>query len=229
MNAYYAGQQPAVTLAHAFLQDNLILLERGVFNMNWCQIPGLYACIDKMLAVTVSNEQWQKWGAPGSWTVWELATQPEHFVPNLAVVMCKGPYNSSVDPALQGTLCYSMAIACVPDCVLLISFLTLREAFKGYNADTYTAIGLVRLHRASKVFPDVYFQYYQQHFTILGLKKPDLCFGVADEFVGGYFVWLHRVPNNQNAHAMLPPAYHDWYQSSGPVPTGSRYLPSSCC
>ena len=55
VNAYYEGQQPAVTLSHAFLEANPILLEEGVLKVNWNQIPGLYTRVNQMLTVVVSN------------------------------------------------------------------------------------------------------------------------------------------------------------------------------
>ena len=48
--------------------------------------------------------------------------------------------------------------------------------------------GLVQLHQSNGVFPDVYFQYYGEHFMIMGLSAPEIWFGTADKFVGGYLV-----------------------------------------
>ena len=141
VNAYHDGQQLAVTLSHTFLQENPILLEEGVLRVNWNWIPGLYTRVNQMLTVVVPNDQWEKWGAPGGWTIWEPDSLATSFVPNMAVVMCKGLFHDSEDPAFQDTVCYSMAVAQVPDCVPLISFHTLREAFKEHNPRDCTAIG----------------------------------------------------------------------------------------
>ena len=161
VNVYYEGQQPAVTLSHAFLQANPILLEEGVLKINWNRIPGLYTRVNQMLTVVIPDKQWDKWGAPGGWTIWEPDSLPTSFVPNMAVVMCKGPFHDSEDPALADSVCFSMAIARVPDCIPLLPFNTLREAFKNHMDNDYTTIGLMRYHAASCVFPDVYFHYYQ--------------------------------------------------------------------
>ena len=82
----------------------------------------------------------------------------------------------------------------------------LREAFNSYN-EVATAVGLVRLHHSNMVFPDVYFQFYSEHFTIMGLLDPEIRFGTADEFVGGYLVCWHVASSGRKAHAMLPPSY----------------------
>ena len=42
---------------------------------------------------------------------------------------------------------------------------------------------------------------------ILGLSDPEIQFGTADEFVGGYLVRRHMAASDQRAHAMLPPGY----------------------
>ena len=227
VNAYYEGQQPAVTLSHAFLEANPILLEEGVLKVNWNRIPGLYTRVNQLLTVVVSDSQWDKWGAPGGWTVWEPDSLPTSFVPNMAVVMCKGPYKDSEDPALVDSFCYSMAIARVPDCVPLLPFNTLREAFKGHTDTEYTAVGLMRYHAASRMFPDVYFQYYQQHLTIMGLENKALVFGAADEFIAGYLIRRHQVASNRGAHAMLPPGYRFGATSPVPSPTYVYSVPGT--
>ena len=99
-----------------------------------------------------------------------------------------------------------MTIAWVPDCVELLPFNQVREAFNRYNKAT-TGVGLVRLHQSNEVFPDIYFQYYGEHFTIMGLSDPEIRFGTADEFVGGYLVRRHVAASGRRAHAMLPPGY----------------------
>ena len=205
-NAYHAGTQPAVFLTHSFLQDDPILLEEGCLSVNWDWIPGLYSQTDQMLMVSITDAQWDKWGRPRGWTMWELDTRPEHFRPNLAVVLCKGVFDDATDPGLMGKVCHYITIAWVPDCVELLPFNQVREAFNWYNEAT-TGVGLVRLHQSNKVFPDIYFQYYGEHFTILGLLDPEIWFGTADEFVGGYLVHWHVAASGRRAHAMLPPGY----------------------
>ena len=228
-NAYHAGTQPAVFLTHSFLQDNPILLEEGCLLVNWDQIPGLYSQTDQMLTVSITDAQWDKWGQPGGWTMWEPDTQPKHFRPNLAVVLCKGVFDDATDPELMGKVCHYMTIARVPDCVELLPFNQVWEAFNRYN-EAATGVGLVRLHQSNKVFPDVYFQYYGEYFTIMGLSDPEIQFGTADEFVGGYLVCRHVAVSGQRAHAMLPPGYvlGATYPTPSPTymyrPGGTRFL-----
>ena len=205
-NAYHAGTQPAIFLTHSFLQDNPILLEEGCLSVNWDRIPRLYSWTDQMLTVSIRDAQWDKWGWPKGWTTWEPDTQAEHFRPNLAVVLCKGVFDDTTDPGLMGKVCHYMTIAWVPDCVELLPFNQVREAFNRYN-EAATGVGLVQLHQSNEVFPDVYFQYYGEHFTIMGLSDLEIRFGTADEFVGGYLVHQHMAASGRRAHAMLPPAY----------------------
>ena len=149
--------------------------------------------------------------------MWEPDTRPEHFHPNLAVVLCKGIFDDATDPELMGKVCHYMTIARVPDCVELLSFNQVREAFNWYNEAT-TGVGLVRLHQSDEVFPDLYFQYYGEHFTILGLSDLEIRFGTADEFVGGYLVCRHVAVSGRKAHAMLPPGYMLGATSPTPSP-----------
>ena len=136
----------------------------------------------------------------------------------MAVVVCKGIFHDAPDPQLQDKVGHFMTIARVPDCVELLPFDQLREAFNNYN-EVATAVGLVRLHRSNVVFPDVYFKFYSEHFTIMGLLDPEIWFGTADEFVGGYLVRRHIASSGQKAHAMLPPSYVQGAKCPRPSPT----------
>ena len=205
-SSYQAGIQPAIFLTHSFLQDHPILLEEGYLMVNWDWIPGLYSRTDKLLMVSITDIQWEKWGQPGGWMAWEPDTRADNFIPNMAVVVRKGIFHDAPDPQLQDKVSHFMTIARVPDCVELLPFDQLREAFNSYN-EVAPTVGLVRLHRSNVVFPDVYFQFYSKHFTIMGLLDPEIRFGTADEFVGGYLVCRHVGSSGQKAHTMLPPSY----------------------
>ena len=173
----------------------------------------------------ITDAQWEKWGWPGGWTAWEPDIRAGNFIPNMAVVVCKGVFHDAPDPKLQDKVGHFMTIARVPDCVELLPFDQLHEAFNSYNEAT-TAIGLVQLHRSNVVFPDVYFQFYSEHFTIMGLLDPEIQFGTADEFVGGYLVRRHVASSGRKAHAMLPPSYVQGAKCPRPSPTYT-YQPGS--
>ena len=141
-NTYHAGTQPAIFLTHSFLQDNPVLLEEGCLLVNLDRIAGLYSWTDQMLMVSIADAQWDKWGWPGGWTMWEPDTRPKHFHPNLTVVLCKGVFDDVTDPGLMGKVCHYMTITLVPDCVELLPFNQVREVFNRYNEAT-TRVGLV--------------------------------------------------------------------------------------
>ena len=149
---------------------------------------------------------------------WEPDTRARHFIPNMAVVVCKGVFHDAPNPQLQDKVGHFMTIARVPDCIELLPFDQLHEAFNSYN-EVATAVGLVWLHRSNVFFPDVYFQFYSEHFTIMGLLDPEIRFGTADEFVGGYLVCRHVASSGRKAHAMLPPSYVQGAKCPRPSPT----------
>ena len=217
-SSYQAGIKPAIFLTHSFLQDHPILLEEDCLTVNWGRIPGLYSRTDKLLTVSITDAQWEKWGRPRGWMAWEPDTRARNFIPNMAVVVCKGVFHDAPDPQLQVKVGHFMTIAQVPDCVELLLFDQLREAFNNYN-DVATTVGLIQLHRSNVVFPDVYFQFYGEHFTIMGLLDLEIRFGTADEFVGGYLVCRHMPSSGRKAHAMLPPSYVQGAKCPRPSPT----------
>ena len=142
---YQSGVQPAVFLMHTFLQKHSILLEEGCLSVNWGRIPGLYSRTDTLLTVSITDAQWDKWGRPGGWTAWEPDTRAENFIPKMAMVVCKGAFHDAPDPNLQTKVGHFMTITRVPDCVKLLPFNQLLEAFNRYESGA-TAVGLVRLH-----------------------------------------------------------------------------------
>ena len=217
-SSYQAGIQPAIFLTHSFLQDHPILLEEGYLTVNWDRIPGLYTRTDKLLMVSITDAQWEKWGQPGGWMAWEPDTQASNFIPNMAVVVCKGVFHDAPDPKQLDKVGHFMTIARVPDCVKLLPFDQLCEVFNSYN-EVATTVGLIRLHCSNVVFPDVYFQFYSEHFTIMGLLDPEIRFGTADEFVGGYLVHRHVASSGRKAQAMLPPSYVQGAKCPRPSPT----------
>ena len=215
---FRAGIQPAIFLMHSFLQKHPILLEEGCLTVNWDRITGLYHRTNKLLMVSVTDKQWEKWGQSGGWTAWEPDTQPQNFFPNMAMVMCKGAFHDAQDSKLQTTVGHFISIARVLDCVQLLPFEQLWEAFNSYT-NAATTIGLIWLHRGNALFPDVYFQFYGEHFTIMGLREPTIQFGMADEFVGGYLVHRHVTASGRKAHAMLPVGYMRGAMRPMPSPT----------
>ena len=117
-----------------------------------------------------------------------------------------------------------MTIARVLGCVKLLPFNQVR------NNKAATGVGLVWLHQSNEIFPDIYFQYYCEHFTIMGLSDSKIQFGMADKFVGGYLVRQHLAASGRRAHAMLPPGYMQGATCPSPSPMypyrpgGTRFL-----
>ena len=52
----------------------------------------------------------------------------------------------------------------------------------------------------------------------MGLLDPEIWFGTADEFVGGYLVCRHIASSGWKAHAMLPPSYMQGAKCPRPSP-----------
>ena len=172
VNSFRAGIQPAVFLTHSFLQKHPILLEEGCLTVNWDQIPSLYRRTDKLLMVSITDKQWEKWGQPGGWTACEPDTQPQHFFPNMAMVVCKGAFYDAQDPQMQTKVGHFISIARVPDCVQLLPFEQLWEAFNSYT-DAAMAIGLVRLHQGNALFPGCLLPVLRGTFHHYGPARPN--------------------------------------------------------
>ena len=143
-DSFRAGIQPAVFLSHSFLQEHPILLEEGCLMVNWDRIPSLYRRTDKLLTVSVTDKQWEKWGRSGGWTAWEPDTQPQNFHPNMAMVVCKGAFHDAKDPMMQTKVGHFISIARVPDCICVAALMPAPPFFPG---------GCLVGHRIPQIIP----------------------------------------------------------------------------
>ena len=128
-SSYQAGIQPAIFLTHSFLQDHPILLEEGYLMVNWDQIHGLYARTDKLLMVSITDAQWEKWGSlEGGWHG-NRTPGPATSFPTWLWWCARGVFHDAPDPQLQNKVGHFMTIARVLDCIKLLPFDQLCEAF----------------------------------------------------------------------------------------------------
>ena len=68
---------------------------------------------------------------------------------------------------------------------------------------------LVRLHRHSRLFPDVYFDRYHQHFTIMHDSGAPYNVGHPQKFVGTLLHNAFQARDKPSPKAKLPPAFLD--------------------
>ena len=114
----------------------------------------------------------------------------------------------------------SVAVVRKPARFVVIPFATAANEFCHDSDDSPTLI-LVWLHRRSRLFPDVYFDRYNQHFTVMHDSGKPFNIGHPQRFVGALLHNAFPVGDKPSLKAKLPPAFLD-HPTKFPIDSGVR-------
>ena len=101
-----------------------------------------------------------------------------------------------------------VAIVRKPARYMAIPFSTAADEFRDDSEASPTLL-LVRLHRDSQLFPDVYFDRYHHHFTIMHDSGRPFNVGHPQKFVGTLLQNTFQARDKPSPKAKLPPAFLD--------------------
>ena len=140
---------------------------------------------------------WDKW-CDGACTYWEPTQLTEDFRPRVALVVCYSLYQDLLQDSLREKKTISLSLVYVPEHWLLPSFG--KAAYMVNHAqdvkDSLGMMSLARIHKKSPFYPDISYQEYKQHLTIVPLLPSEdgleLC-GYMKNFAVSA---LHRRPDN---------------------------------
>ena len=108
----------------------------------------------------------------------------------------------------------------LPAQVVAIPFDSAADEFCQDSDDSSTLI-LVQLHWRSRLFPDVYFEWYNQHFTIMHDSGKPFNMGHPQRFVGALLHNAYPDGDKPSPKAKLPPAFLD-QSSKFPIDSCTR-------
>ena len=139
-------------------------------SMKWNNTPRLFKRIPTLPTLMVKPTIWDKW-CDGAWTYWEPTQLTEDFHPGVALVVCYSPYQDLPQDSLREKKTISLSLVYVPEHWVLPSF---REAAYVVNhawdaKDSLGMMSLARIHKKSPFYPDISYQEYKQHLTIIPL------------------------------------------------------------
>ena len=120
-----------------------------------------------------------------------------------------------------------------------LPFLTAAEEFRDSANETTHSLLLVRLHRKSLLFPDIYYDRYGHHFTLMHDTGKGYNVGDPQVFLGALLHNAYSSGKGPSPKAKLPPAfldrpaehplidsctreYRDWTKDF-PAPAGSKH------
>ena len=161
-------------------------------HMNWNMTPGLFKRTPGLPTLIVKPLVWDKW-CKEPYALWEPTQLPRDFRAGVALVICFLKYQALPKDKLRDQMVISMTLTYVPEHWQLTSF---QESSYIISAawdagDLQRMISLTRVHKKAPFLPDVSYQEYGQHMTIVPLTPPDdeglgMC-GPPHDFAVGAF------------------------------------------
>ena len=170
------GNKPEVYLQFSLLEDFPLLMEPGTLcseHMQWNHTPGLFKRIQMLPSLMVKPVIWDKW-CDRVCAYWEPSKVQDDFHPGIALVVCYSPFQNLPQDNLQDKKTISMSLVYVLEHWVLPSF---REAAYMVNLtwdakDPRGMMSLAWIHKRSSFYPDISFQEYKEHLTIMPLTPP---------------------------------------------------------
>ena len=205
----------------------------------WDTIPGLYNHKHHLRTLVIEKKDWDHLSDPAQLAhFWEPTQNPEDFHHTLALALCWTPFHDSPDAQRKNEYIMSVAVVRKPSWHDGLPFVTAAEEFRDSANETTHSLLLVRLHRKSLLFPDIYYDRYGHHFTLMHDTGKGYNVGDPQVFLGAQLHNAYTSGKGPSPKAKLPPAfldrpaghplvdsctreYRDWTKDF-PAPAGSK-------
>ena len=154
-----------------FLMQHPKAMEPGYLHLNWNHIPGMYCQKNYLCSLVIEQEEWDHLSDPIYLAhYWEPTQEPGDFHHTFALVLCQSKYSDCKDVSCREEYMVSVAIIRKPVCLAGIAFASAADEFSDPDERESTLL-VVCLHCQSKLFPDIYFDWYSNHFTIMHISR----------------------------------------------------------
>ena len=230
---------PESYITWEFLEAHPQAMEPGYLQINWDTIPGLYNCKHHLRTLVIEKKEWDHLSDPAQLAhFWEPTQNPEDFHRTLALALCWTPFHNSPDAQQKNEYIMSIAVVRKPSRHKGLPFMTAAEEFRDSANETTHSLLLVRLHRKSLLFPDIYYDRYGHHFTLMHDTGKGYNVGDLQVFLGAQLHNAYTSGKGPSPKAKLPLAfldrpaghplvdsctreYRDWTKDF-PAPAGSK-------
>ena len=236
------GQWPESYITWEFLEAHPRAMESGYFKVEWNSIPGVYARKNYMRTLVIEKREWDLLSDPAQLEhYWEPTQDPSDFHQTLGLALCRTPFHDCENRGRSKEFVVSVAVVRKPSRHIGLSFSDAAEEFRD-DADTSPTptLLLVRLHRKSHFVPDIYYDRYGKHFTIMHDTGQGHNIGNPQKFLEALLHNAFSSGKSASPKAKLPPAclnmpaysplldsctqeYWDWSQEL--APEGSKLVP----
>ena len=206
---YRSGLWPESYVTWDFLDKYPRSMEPGYLHLNWDHIPGMYLRKYYLRMLVIEKEEWAHLNDPTSLTqYWEPTQVFEDFHWTFALVLCRTVFHDCEDTSRRKEFVVLVGVVQKPAQYAAIPFATAADEFRDDSEDSPTLI-LVRLHRHSRLFLDLYFDQYHQHFTVMHDSGMPFNVGHPQRFVGALLHNSFPAGDKPSPKAKLPPALID--------------------
>ena len=184
-------------------------MEPGYLHLNWNHIPRMYLRKYYLRTLVVEKEEWAHLSDPASLTqYWELIQVPQDFHQTFALILCQTVFHDCDDTSRRKEFVVSVGVVRKLAWYVAILFTTAADEFQDDVDDSPTLL-LVRLHWHLRLFLDLYFDRYHQHFMVMHDSRMPFNVGHPQRFVGAQLHNAFLVGDKPSPKAKLPPAFLD--------------------
>ena len=166
-DGYKNGQWPENYITWEFLAELPRAMESGYFHVDWNRIPRLYNHKSYLRTLVIERGEWDHLSDLTQLECyWESTQYSNDFHRTLGLTLCWTPFHDCSDIGRRKEYVVSVAVMRKPARHLGLPFAATAEALWD-NADETPTLLLIQLHRKSRMFPDIYYDRYRTHFTIM--------------------------------------------------------------
>ena len=190
-----------------FLEKYPRSMEPRYLHLDWNHIPGMYLRKQFLRTIVIEKKEWAPLSEPASLTrYWEPSQAPNDFHQTFALAFCQTIFHDCEDASQRAKPMVSVTVIRKPAWFAAVPFSCAADEFR-QDFDNSPTLILVRLHCRSKLFPDVYFDRYNQHFTIMHDSGKAFNVGHPQRFVGALLHSAYSTGDKPSPKAKLPLAF----------------------
>ena len=221
-SGFLGGQWPESYVTYEFLEKYPRPMEPRYLSLNWNHIPGLFHRKDYLRTLVIPPVDLERLCDPANLKdYWEPDDVPEHFHTTLALAFVRDKFHDCADEAHHQEMVVSVAVVRKPAQKSAMSFEQAAFGLKSEPERTATLM-LVRLHRESDMFPDVYYKDRGNHFALMYDTGEDYNYGSALRFTGAELLSAYDPGKQFSPRAKLPPSWRFNSVGAHPVESCSR-------
>ena len=207
---YLAGLWLESYLTWEFLKEHPKVMEPSYLFVNWNHIPGMYCRKNYLHSLVIELAEWEHLSDPTYLAhYWEPTQEPGDFHRTFALAICRSCYSDCKDKSCKDEYMVSVAMIRKPAHLAGLPFSLAADGLSDPNEKELTLL-IVCLHHHSKLFPDIYYDWYFNHFTLMHVYREHYNVGHPQKYVGGL---LHNAyeagEESHSPKAKLPPAFVD--------------------